>query len=885
MKAHHRSSPNRARFAGASALVLASTLAAQGALAQTPPPTEPAPNEVEEVVVTGSYIQRAVEDTATPVSVIGTEELEKQAIQTSDYLFKNLPMASGARSTPDSTNSPYQLGMANVNLRGLGVASTLTLINGRRQVVSPVPLDDGSSFVDINTIPLIMVERLEVLQDGGAALYGSDAIAGVANFIMRRSFEGLEVRGSYQTTTEDSQEDYNFGAVGGLSGDRWNFVAGIEGLYRTELAQNARPFSAGKIRSALGSPGAFAPVGGGLPRIDPNCAAVGGIPTPFAPGGLGLCGADLTPFFSTGLVAPEQRVLGYATGEYRLSEKHKLYAELGFAHNEAKLFSAPSYSNLSFPVIPANNPGNLVANGGYGIPVIYYGRPLNGLNSTPNEQRRRSDMVRFVIGAEGDVNETWGYNLSYTFAQQLYSPTNIRDTLKNRFIAALNGVGGPNNNQFFNPFGTAFTNPALANDPKVIADFTYDSWRKYNGKLHSAEAVFTGSLGSLPGGPIGVAVGGQLRRETLDFQSDPNQQSGNLVFLFSGPDTSVERDSYAVFGESVFPIAPNAEIQLQGRYEHYSGGIGGSFNPKIAGRWEPVEDLVLRASASTSFRAPSLSQVSEVSTINAAIIDPFNPSLIPFFNQILSVPGANLEPETATNLGAGVAWSPLPGLDLTLDYWRYDYQDLIVKENAQAIVNANPNDPRIIRAGGDPRGLISQVRVNFVNQNAVLADGADFSARYRTELEQGEIDLTLRGTYMNQYTTTINGKEQDVSGKRNFSNFARSLPKWRSNLIGTYSLGPHDFTTTVNYISSYNDFLNPASPIAEYEIKSFTTIDLQYSLELEQLDADIAVGVLNVSNIYPPNSRIISGDLQGFDRFVHDPRGRLVYVRATKRFF
>ncbi|MEO8115178.1 MAG: TonB-dependent receptor plug domain-containing protein, partial [Phenylobacterium sp.] len=129
-------------LAGVSAAALLAQ--AGGALAQA--------TAVQEVVVTGSYIQRPVKDTPNPVSVLGQEELQKQAIQTSDYLFKNLPMANGARSTPDNTNAPYQLGMANINLRGLGVASTLTLINGRRQVVSPVPLDDGSSFVDINTI-------------------------------------------------------------------------------------------------------------------------------------------------------------------------------------------------------------------------------------------------------------------------------------------------------------------------------------------------------------------------------------------------------------------------------------------------------------------------------------------------------------------------------------------------------------------------------------------------------------------------------------------------------------------------------------------------------------------------------------------------------------
>lgn len=838
--------------------------------------------EADELVVTGSYIRRAVSDTPTPVSVIGTDELNAQGILGADYLFKNLPMANGARSTPDNTNSPFQLGMGNINLRGLGVSSTLTLINGRRQVVSPVPLDDGSSFVDINVIPMVMLERLEILQDGGAALYGSDAVAGVANFIMREKFDGARVTASYQTTTESDQEDINLGFVGGLSGDRWNFVAGVEGLHRTPLGTQERQFSRNKIISSLGMPGAFGV--GGVPNIDPNCTAAGGTVVPFGPPGIGFCARNLSDAFTSGIIVPEDRILGYSTFSYELSDTAKLYLEAGASHNSVKVHTFPSYSNLSFPIVPATNPGNLVANGGFGVPVTYFGRPLNLQNSTINEQRRRSNQYRIVGGVEGQFAGDWTYDASYTYAQQLYSATNIRDTLSDRFIAALNGVGGPNNNQYFNPFGSSLVNPALANDPAVLADFTAEAWRNYKSSLHSVDAVFTGSVGQLAGGPIGVAAGVQFRHETLDFKSDLNQSSGRFVFLFSGADLGVDRTSYAAFGEVSLPVAENAEVLLQARYEHYDAGIGGSLNPKIALRWKPLDGLVLRANAGTSFRAPSLSQTSSISTINTAIADPLNPSIIPFFNQVLSVPGAGLEPETAVNMGAGFLWTPVSGLDISLDYWRYDYSDLIVKESAQAIVSANPNDPRIIRQGGSPTGLISQVRVSFVNQNQVLTDGFDFSGRYRTDLGPGDIDFTLRGTYMNQYTTVIGGREVDVSGRRNFSNFARSLPKLRSSAIGTYNWGPSRFTATVNYISSYDDFRNQAAQSNPYEIKSFTTFDLSYGLALDSLGTDFSVGVLNLTNLSPPNSQISSGDLQGFDRFVHDPRGRMVFARMSKQF-
>ncbi|MEO8115100.1 MAG: TonB-dependent receptor, partial [Phenylobacterium sp.] len=689
---------------------------------------------------------------------------------------------------------------------------------------------------------------------------------------------------SYQKTLNGDQTDYNLGVVGGLSGDRWDIVAGVEGLDRSPLGQNERPFSAHKIKSALGFPGAYRATGAALPTIDPNCARLGGIPTPFVPGtNLGLCGLDLSQAFQ--LIAPEKRLLGYATANYRLSDAHTLYAELGLAHNEAELHSAPSYSNLTFPTIPANNPGNLVANGGFGVPVVFYGRPLGYVNYPPNEQHRRSDMVRLVLGAKGDSPLAgWTYDASYTFAQQLYSATNVRDTLKDRFIAALNGVGGPNNNQFYNPFGSALINPALANDPAVVADFTRDSWRKYNGKIHSLDLILTGDLFKMPAGEVKAAVGAQFRHETLDFASDHDQQTGNFVFLFSGPDFGISRDIWAVFGELAAPLAPGLDLQLQARYDDYSGGIGGTFDPQAALRWEPFSGLVFRASAGKSFRAPSLSQISSISTINNAVVDPFNPSLIPFFTQILTVPGSKLSPETSTNYGLGALWSPSSNLDLTFDYWRYDYQDLIVKESFQAIVTANPNDPRITRQGGSPTGLIQQVRVSFVNQNAVLADGYDVSANLHETFDAGRMDVTARGTYLNTYETTLNGVKRDISGYRNFENFARSLPKWRFNVIWSFTHEPHTFTATMNYISSYKENFTAASNVLNgFENPAFATLDLQYGLALERWDTDLTVGVTNVTNQYPPISRI-SSDLQGFDRFLYDPRGAVGYVRMSKRF-
>jgi outer membrane receptor for ferrienterochelin and colicin len=784
--AAHASSPQLARFwnsasmaaLGAALVWAASTPAQAQQLGETPSAAAPSPEveqsdamddrdaTVEEVVVTGSYIRRPVQDTPTPVSILSRQEFETQALQVPEDVLRVLPINSGSANAPDTTGGAYTVGTAQINLRGLGLASTLTLINGRRQTVSPIPNDDGSSFVDINTIPLIMVERLEVLQSGAAALYGSDAVAGVANFIMRRRMKGTEVRASYQATTEEGQAEYSVGAVSGWNNARINLVGGLEVFQRRPLDMSARPFTNGKIRSGLGFPGAFAPAGS-LPIIDPGCAAGGGIPTPFGiPGrpNIGLCGIDLTKDFD--LISEERRLIGYATMSVDMGEGVALYGELGLAHNEADVTSS-QFSNLKFPIVPANNPGNLVANGGFGVPVTFYGRPLGG---NPVQQSRTSDMLRAVLGVRGPLEGGWTYDVSYAHSQQLFEVRGVTDTKADRFEAALNCRGGPNNNLCFNPFSSAVLNPALRNSPEVISDFITDSWRDYRATLNAVDFVTTGDLFTLPAGDVGLALGGQVRHEKLSFQSDIDSQTGNLVFIFTGPNFTQSRMVGALFAEAAIPLHPTLEAQVAARYEAYSDDLGSSFDPKLALRWEPLERLVVRGSVGTSFRAASISQTSSISTINEAIADPLNPTPIPFFRAVVTVP-AELEPEQATNYNLGFVLTPLRGLSFSLDYWRYDYTDIIVKQNAQALVNANPNGPFVIRAGG-ARGPISQVLVSFENASDVLTDGYDFTGTFQRDVGPGAFNLTARSSYINQYTTDLGRGEQDLAGFRNFQNFA-----------------------------------------------------------------------------------------------------------------
>lgn len=865
-------------------LVPAAAVAQSNTAGTIPTGTNQAGDDQAELVVTGSYLRGKSIDGAAPVAVLGRGAIEASGFSNTTDLIRLLPAVQGSRLTPDSTNSPFQVGTAQINLRGLGFASTLTLVNGRRHVSAAVPADDGTSYVDINQIPLIMLERIELLKDGGAALYGSDAIAGVANLIMRKNVRGLELRGSWQETTRSGQRDLYIGGVTGFERGPGSVTIGFEYLDRTPLGFNDRPFSRGRTVSGLGFPGAFAP--GALPIIDPGCSAAGGRPAPFGIPGqpqIGLCQVDLSGEFN--LITEESRFTGYMTGEFALSDRLKFITELGIALNRATVISGPSFANLKFPVVPANNPGNLVANGGFGVPATFFGRPLSSTNFGETVQGRASDMLRAVVGLEGETGSSWRWNLSYGYSWNSFSATGVRDVKIDRFNEALAGRGGPNNNQFFNPFASSVLVPALANNEAVIRDFLADSYRFYTTSLSTVDAVVSGDLFELPGGTAGLAVGAQVRRETLGFASDPDSRNQNLTFLFTGPDFEEARNVVAGFAEFGLPITSWADVQLAARYERYSGGIGGSFNPKAALSVRPSDWLTLRGSIGRSFRAPSLSQITTISTINGAIADPRNPATIPFFRAIVTVPTNNLRPERSTNYNLGVIVQPAPRLRLSVDYWNYRYTDIIVKENAQAIVNANPNDPRIIRQGGLANGQIAQVNVSFLNANRVLADGIDAALSWSIPTASaGTFGLGADVTWFSRYNVTAPGLNGNLAGLRNFENFAPALPKLRSNFTLDWSLSGHALTANIRRISAYRENLaNPASPINGFRLRPVTHVDLQYALDINRTRTRLELGGLNIFNVLPPQVGI-PGDLTGFDSETHDPRGAMLYARIVQRF-
>jgi outer membrane receptor protein involved in Fe transport len=841
------------------------------------------PTAIEEVVVTGSRVPRAPAASPSPLKVIDAADFDRAGLTATADIVRVLPENVGSEFNLDPFTQNLSGGTSNFNLRGLGLNATLVLLNGRRQTISGGVADDGSTFVDLNAlVPLIALERLDVLKDGAAALYGSDAIAGVANVVTRKSFRGAEAQIDYANTAASAQDDLTAAAILGAGAERWQVMAAASYLRRSWLPAPERAFTKGKAFSSFGQPGAFVllapsptfpglPFGlaRNLPIIDPDCGVAGGIPNPRVPqptniagGRVGTCTFDFAPFYH--LVPRERRWNTFAQGEVALSDRATTYAELGYAWNATMRGTSPSFPILNPPTVPADNPGNV-----FRTPVVFLGRPL-GAEAGIGTVKHMSDTWRGVVGARGEVG-VWSWDASVAHGRNDFL-VGIENTLSDRFLAALAGRGGPNGNQYFNPFGSAARSrpgDPTYNDPRVIADFNSIATYDYRTRLTVAEATLAGELFDTPAGPWGLALGGQYRRERVIGDLDEQFNRENYLFFIGGPDFAGTRRTTAAFVEARGPLAPTLEAQLALRHERANGDLA-STDPKLGVAWTALSWLRARASFGTAFRAPSTFQAFSVQTVLEDIFDPLTATR--GFRGVRTNGAPELKPEQATTSNLGLTLTPREGMSLAVDYWRYAYTDIIVKQGAQALVDTNPGDPRIVRAGGQ----ILRIDTSYLNASRALTDGLDLAATQTwTVGDLGQFAASLEATWISRYIIqdTAAAPRRNVVGNRNFRTFARSLPTWRGTGSLTWRGERHNAAAFVRFVDSYRDDQN-----ANRKIDNHVTLDVQYGYTIPVAgprELKLSLGAINVFNTAPPD--VLTN--AGYDSKIHDPRGRVLYVR------
>ncbi|MFT6365758.1 MAG: iron complex outermembrane receptor protein, partial [Halioglobus sp.] len=474
-------------------------------------PAVNAQEALEEVFVTGSYIKSSASDAASPVDVVDNEYINRSGAFTIGEITAKLSVNSGSENQADSFTAGATQGTSNVNLRGLGLSSTLVLVNGRRQTVAATLANDGSVFVDTSTIPIAALERVEILKEGAASAYGSDAVAGVVNYILKKDFDGFEVNGGYQTTTDDNQDTTEASFLWGFGNDqtRVNIAGAI--LRQDPLSVADRPFIADNAISGLGrsfillgpdtvASGDYAgSYGPGENVADPNCVENGGALIPQPSGA--RCGFFYGPRFN--IINEEERNQLYTNVIHEFSDTLTLTAELGYTEHEVvDNPQSPSYPNLSFPVVFPGQAGSP-----FSVPVVWLGRPLGSEAPSPLAPRE-NETWRAVLELDGAFNDNWTWNGAVTYSSN--ERDNVQpDTISSRLTNALAGNGGASGTETFNIFDPS------ANSAALIDYISVDTETHRETDLTVFDFVTTGELFEMDAGSVGFAAGVQYRDESL----------------------------------------------------------------------------------------------------------------------------------------------------------------------------------------------------------------------------------------------------------------------------------------------------------------------------------------------------------------------------------
>lgn len=845
-------------------------------------------SRVDDVVVTGSRI--AGGERIAPVETVARETVTAAGIADASQLVRLVTANSGSEAQVDQLNQPQSSGTAQFNLRNLGLGSTLVLVDGQRWTNSAVVATDGSGFVDINSlVPMIALQRVEVVKDGASAVYGSDAVAGVVNFITRRGVDRPEVSAKY-AVADGSQESVieALGGFGLLGGD---LTLAASHFHRSALGSDERDFTqaerygraAWTAVTSYGQPGSyFRPSRNGF-SPDPACGnpAFGSayLNTPTD----SFCRLDYSDFFD---LAPEETRTQLFADYRRPMGDMTLSLQGAWSATDTIARQSPSLPILARSLtVPATHPDNP-----FGEAVLFRGRLL-GAEAGASQAEFDYRTWRLAAGLDGRFGNGWTWNLSATSSRQ-HVAYDKPDTIGSALQNALNGLGGAGCNpatgapgvgacQYFNPFGSAYLGTGTANSAALVDSLIGSTGLRGAATLTTADASTSGEALAWAGGSVDVAVGAQYRRSGFRHDWSDLVNRGDLLTAGVSPDFEGDQEALAAFAEARLHLGDRIEAQLAGRYESYDGNEG-RFSPKAAIRWDVTDALALRASWGQGFRAPSVYAQSGAQASQPSV---FDRGAFVFVNTLTSG-RADLKPEKSESLNLGAVWTPLEGLELGVDAWRFAYADQVVKESAQALINQAAADTAAGRTGTEAQsritrsasGALTFVQLYFINASSIETQGIDLSARYRRGLWGGEATASATWTYVDAYDIRLDASAAKVSGvgSTNLNNIGRSLPRNRGEFALGWSGGANAVTALVHYTDGY---ANDRSGITDASIASQTTLDLLYSRTIGA-DLDLSVGVVNVADKAPPLAQFALG----YDPVVADPRGRVVSIGLSKRF-
>jgi len=826
--------------------------------------------QLERVEVTGSNIKRVAKESSSPVDVITSKEIAATGAKTVLELMKLVPAVGNDGFSDTATQNGFSRGVATVGLRNLSATSTLILLNGRRMTPSAYanPNNGTSTLYDLNSIPLAAIDRVEVLKDGASAVYGSDAIGGVINFITRNDYQGLEFKalaGANDARQYAKQGLSVTGGIGDLAKNGYNVFVGLDFSHKARSMVNdktdqdiqAADYRAINLRrNPYGSylynnqpwfikeltPGKknftnntaatqanFVTTGAGCPASEQiTGGAFYGITTlPLL--NRTFCNYNLEQFQE--MQSPGTDLSAMARGTLNLNDNLTGFGELMFSRSKRQYLGAPRTINGQSPT------SNFLLTGAAASfqPILEIGHPDNPFPTAraavqlrfpnvPGGYDLTNDGYRAVAGVKGTVLKDVDWESAV-----LWNRSN-RDEYYYGFLRL------PVLRQML---GTAYggTNRSLASiaaDP----DLSHPVLNSGSAEIFQWDAKASTEFGQLAGGAFGVAGGIEIRRESIDLVPDPDNAAGNILGLAN---TAVKggRTVKSAFVELRAPVLKNLVLDAAGRVDKYPG-IKTNFVPKVGFKWDANSVLSVRGTYAEGFRAPAVSQVSPGGAqffVNG-LQDPIRCNLqavppIPFpgadnadcNKSVAGMGGANpaLKPEKGYSSSLGFILSPIQGLDVVLGYFKIRKNGEVALGSAQDVIDhpdryppgslVRDTNPALLLNGQAGTGPLLTVATPWTNQGSTMSSGLDFEIR-TTKMVMGSIKWTstLNGTYMLKYTRIeVPGyAENNLVGTRggvaDWATSVGEIPRLKFRWSHTLESGAHAVTGAMNFVSGITYF-------------------------------------------------------------------------------
>ena len=814
-------------------------------------------SDQKDIVVTGSSI-RGVAPVGSPLIGVTRDTIQAIAPANSKDLLASVPQlgnfgANAEQSTPTRFRTPgYQ-----PNIHNLGQFATLTLINGHRIA----PAGTEAVIPDPSIVPVIAVQRVEIIADGASSVYGSDAVAGVVNFIYRRNVNGIEASGTYGW----NGSRYRKYDASMIAGKTWT-GGGV--LFAYEHSQSKSPLNSQIPTLALG--GDQRSRGGRDLRstncLEPNVTVNGrayGYST--STGTFSTTRNVCTPYLDPlGQVIPDQRRDAFLlTAHQDVTDKIDVYAEGNFS--DYHTFRHGGRPSLTV-TIPSTNPYFRLPPG-----VVATSQTVvrSGLGLFPSGDQPQSDRFwGFTAGANWHVGSSWLINLFGTISQT--KDFNI-EAPELDGLAAIRLSAGTTTATAFNPFGQA-----ADNNPNVLSQINDNYVQESHARqgLREIQIKGDGPLFALPGGDVRMAVGIDHRAELLNQLQLSGAAGVNQNVVRDDHIHRIVTSGFAEFNIPVFsqqnalPLLQSLTFSIAGRVDDYDR-YGKIFNPKYGANWSPIRGVTIHGSYSTSFAAPNLGEITSSFSVprpNSAInlTDVTTGTFLGTINQLNPGGGnPNLQPEKSTSKSIGADISPLRGLRLSATYYAVEYRNTVYQPTANDVLSnaafaiyrtLNPTAAQIAallaaypNQGQITTGFDAIIFYNAQNIGVRRVAGVDIEASYHYETQKfGSFNLGLISNHQTKY-------EQQIAPGTPFNSRLNTndAPSWKNRYQFGWELRPVTFNLFYNYVSSYRyTSVNPAQTV-----KSYKTFDVTVAMDLSRwLDHGVSLQgrVVNLTNRQPP---------------------------------